>query len=152
MDLSDDGWSPPDGPYDVMVEDVASGIKEKDGINNAWIKPVFTILDGDFKGRTFCDFYWIEPGMTEPTISIKNLCRFATCLQGSETRNPVEAAEIAKASVGEFMSVEVYRTTSKKTRKTYANIRFCQCLPATDVPAEEAEEAEAGAPHEATKG
>ncbi len=135
MDLSDDGWMPPDGSFDVMVEDVASGIKEKNGITNAWIKPVFTILDGDFKGRSFSDYYWIQPNLTEPSISIKNLCRFATCLQGAETRNPIEAAEIAKASVGEFLNVEVYRTTAKKgpnKGKTYPNVRFCQRLDASD--------------------
>ena len=73
MDLSDDGWMPPDGNYDVMVEDVASGVKEKEGVNNAWVKPVFTIVDGEFKGRSFSDYFWITPGMTEPSISLKNL-------------------------------------------------------------------------------
>lgn len=132
MDLSDDGWMPPDGNYDVAVEDVASDIKEKDGVNNAWIKPVFTIVDGEFKGRSFSDYFWITPGMTEPSISLKNLCRYATCLLGSETRDPIEASEIAKASVREFLNVDVYRTTSKKTRKVYANIRYCQKLETTD--------------------
>lgn len=132
MDLSDDGWMPPDGNYDVVVEDVASGIKEKEGINNAWIKPVFTIVDGEFKGRSFSDYFWITPGMTEPSISLKNMCRYATCLQGSETRNPIEASEIAEASVGEFLNVDVYRTKSKKTGKVYANIRYCQKLETTE--------------------
>ncbi len=147
MDLSDDGWMPPNGTYDVMVEDVASGIKEKDGVVNAWVKPIFNIVDpnNEFHDKTFSDYYWITPGMTEPSISLKNLCRFATCLQGSETKIPIEAAEIAKASVGEFLSVEVYRTTAKKTGKTYANIRFLALLEATDadepVEAEETTEA-----------
>ncbi|MCK5641671.1 MAG: hypothetical protein KAJ19_12795 [Gammaproteobacteria bacterium] len=143
MDLSDDGWMPPNGNYDVVVEDVASGLKEKNGVNNAWVKPVFTIMNPgcEFDGKSFSDYYWIQPGLTEPSISLKNLCRFATCLQGSETKNPIEAAEIAKASVGEFLSVEVYRTTSKKTSKTYANIRFLARLEAT----EEGEEAEVAA-------
>ncbi len=132
MDLSDDGWMPPNGNFDVQIEDVGSGIKEKNGVNNVWVKPVFTILDGEFKGKTFSDYYWITPGLTEASISLKNLCRFATCLQGSETKNPIEASEIAKASVGEFLSVEVYRTTSKKTGKVYANIRFLALLEATD--------------------
>ncbi len=132
MDLSDDGWMPPNGNFDVQVEDVGAGIKEKNGVNNVWIKPVFNILDGEFKSRTFSDYFWITPGLTEASISLKNLCRFATCLQGSETKNPIEAAEIAKASVGEFLSVEVYRTTSKKTGKTYPNVRFLALLEATD--------------------
>ncbi len=132
MDLSDDGWMPPNGNFDVMIEDVSFGVKEKNGVNNAWVKPVFTIVDGEFKSRTFSDFYWIPPGLTEPTISLKNLCRFATCLQGSETKNPIEAAEIAKASIGEFLDVEVYRTTSRKTGKVYPNIRFLARLDAVD--------------------
>jgi len=136
MDLSDDGWMPPDGQYDVMVEDVANGLKEKNGVNNAWIKPIFNVLDGEFKGRTFTDFYYIQGGgMKEPTISVKNLCRFATCLVGSETKNPIDAAQIANAATGEFLRVEVFRTTSRKTGKTYPNIRFLHKLEAT--PAEE---------------
>lgn len=133
MDLTDDAWKPPDGSFDVMVDDVASGLKEKEGINNAWIKPTFSILDGEFKGRTFTDYFWITPGMEEPSISIKNLCRFATCLQGFETKNPIEAAEVVKASIEACLTVEVYRTKSRKTGKTYANIRFCRLLSVDDV-------------------
>jgi hypothetical protein len=132
MDLSDDGWMPPDGEYTVVVGDVQSGIKEKNGLNNAWVKPGFDIVDGEFEGRTFTDYYWIVPNMTEPTISIKNMCRFATCLSGTEVRNPIEAAEIVKAAEGEFLNVQVYRTTSKKTGKTYPNIRFCERLDSTE--------------------
>ena len=132
MDLSDDGWMPPDGNYDVLIEDVAAGIKEKNGMNNAWVKPSFNILDGEFKGKTFTDYYWIQGNLTEPSISLKNLCRFATCLAGVEVKNPIEAAEIAKAAVGEFLSVEVYRTTSRKTGKVYPNVRFLQKLEATE--------------------
>ncbi len=139
MDLSDDGWKPPNGNFDVLIEEVTSGMKEKGGVNNAWVKPAFSILDGEFKGRTFTDYFWIQPGLSEPSISLKNLCRFATCLQGSETKNPIEAAEIAKASAGEFLSVEVYRTTSKKTGKTYPNIRYLAKLEATDEGAESEE-------------
>ena len=133
MDLSDDGWTPPDGEYDVLVAEVTAGVKEKNGVNNAWIKPTFGILDGEFKGRTFTDFYYIQGGhMKDPSISVKNLCRFATCLIGSETRIPLEAAEIVNGSAGEFLTLEVYRTTSKKTGKVYPNIRFLRLLTATD--------------------
>ncbi len=62
MDLSDDGWMPPDGDYFVLVEDVATGVKEKNGVNNAWVKPTFKILDGDLEGRSFQDFYYIAGG------------------------------------------------------------------------------------------
>ena len=139
MDLSDDGWMPPDGDYDVEVTDVASGVKEKNGVNNAWIKPTFTILDGDLQGRSFTDFYYIAGGgMTEPTISIKNLCRFATCLMETETRDPIEATAIVTNSVGEFLSLQVYRTTSRKNNKVYPNVRFLQRIAAEAT--EEAEE------------
>jgi hypothetical protein len=134
MDLSDDAWKPPNGNYDVHIEDVASGTKEQGGVINAWVKPVFTILEGEFKGKSFTDYFWITPGLTEPSISLKNLCRFATCLQGAETKNPIEAAEIAKASVGEFLTVEVYRSTAKRGKnagKEYANIRYLSRLEAT---------------------
>ena len=140
MDLSDDGWKPPDGEFDVMLEDVTVGTKEKNGLNNAWVKPTFNVVDGEFKGRTFTDYYWIEGGMTDPSISVKNLCRLATCLAGTEVRNPIEAAEICKAAVGEFLTVEVYRTTSKRGKnagKVYSNIRFLQRLEATEAPGEE---------------
>lgn len=136
MDLSDDGWKPQDGEYDVELSDVAVGTKEKEGINNAWVKPAFTVVDGEFAGRTFTDYFWIEGGMTDPSISVKNLCRLATCLSGSEVINPIEAAEICKAAVGEFLTVEVYRTKSRKTGKTYSNIRFLQKLEATEAPSD----------------
>lgn len=142
MDLSDDKWMPPDGTYDVRVEDVSTGLKEKDGVNNAWVKPVFSFIDpgSEFEGKTFSDYFWIPPGLTDASpfkdlISLKNLCRYATCLQGSETKNPIEAAEIVKASVGEFLSVEVYRTTSKTGKnvgKIYANIRYLSHLEETE--------------------
>jgi hypothetical protein len=140
MDLSDDGWMPPDGDYTVIVEDVPSGIKEKNGVNNAWLKPVFNVLDGEFKSRTFSDYFWIEPSMTEPSISIKNLCRYATCLAGSETKDPIAASAIALESTGEILDVQVYRTKSRKTGKIYANIRFLRRIDATEVVAEAATE------------
>jgi hypothetical protein len=132
MDLSDVGWTPPDGGYDVMIDDVATGIKEKNGVNNAWVKPSFTIIDGDFKGRTFTDYYWIQPGAEEPTMSLKNLCRFATCLAGMEIKDPIAAVTIARESKGEFLSLEVFRTTSKKNGKVYSNLRYLSRLEATE--------------------
>jgi len=131
MDLSDDGWMPPDGTFDVMIDEVAQGIKEKNGMNNAWVKPSFEVIDGEFKGRTFSDYYWIQPNLTEPSISLKNLCRLATCLSGHAVTDPIEAITTVVEGKGEFLSVEVYRTTSKKNGKVYSNIRFLQRLEAT---------------------
>jgi len=133
MDLSDDGWTPPDGTYDVQIESVNVGIKEKGGVNNAWLKPTFLVLDGEFEGKTFTDFYWIPPATTEPSMGQKKLAQFATCLNGTEVRNPIEGSEIAQAAVGEFLSMEIYRTTSKKNGKVYTNIRFLNTIQATDV-------------------
>lgn len=133
MDLSDDGWSPPDGKYTVILSEVATGSKEKNGVNNIWIKPVFTILDGEFEGKTFNDFFYLEGVKPdEPTIPMKNMCRLASCLAGTETRNLVDANKIINGAVGELLSVEVYRTTSKKTGREYANIRFLQKLETTE--------------------
>lgn len=132
MDLSDDGWMPPDGQYDVLIQEVTTGVKEKNGVNNAWVKPTFQVVDGEFSGRTFTDFYYIEGGMTEPSISVKNLCRFATCLAGTEVRDPIEASAIVDQATDEFLTVEVFRTTSRKTGKTYPNVRFLQRLEATE--------------------
>ncbi len=140
MDLTDDGWMPPDGTYDVSIDGVATGTKEKNGVNNAWVKPSFTIFDGEFSGRTFTDYYWVTPGATEPSISLKNLCRFATCIAGRDVKDLIEAVTIAREAVGEFLSVEVFRTTSRKTGKEYANIRFCQRLEATETTMESGEE------------
>ncbi len=137
MDLSDDGWKPVDGEYDVMLEDVTVGTKEGEGITNAWVKPTFTVVDGEFKGRSFSDYFWIAGGMVEPSISVKNLCRLATCLAETEVKNPIEAAEICKAAVSEFLTVEIYRTVAKKGKnkgKVYANVRFLQRLEAIEAP------------------
>lgn len=132
MDLSDSGWSPPDGTYDVEIVEVATGLKEKNGVNNAWVKPSFRIIDGEFAGKTFTDFYWFEPAAPEPTVSLKNLCRFASCLSGNEVQNPIEAITIVAEAIGEFLAVEVYRNTSKKG-KVFTNIRFLQTLVAQSV-------------------
>lgn len=138
MDLSDDGWTPPDGTYDVCLEEFVTGTKEKTGVTNVWIKPSFTIIDGEFGTKTFTDFYWIPPNSDGDSFSLKNLLRLATCMAGREVRDPVESCKILGDAVGEFLSVEVYRTTSRKTGKTYSNIRFLSRLETTEV-SEEAE-------------
>jgi hypothetical protein len=133
MDLSDDGWKPPNGEYDVSIENVVTGVKEKNGVNNAWVRVTFSIMDGEFGGRSFTDFYYIMGGgIKEPTIAMKNLCRLATCISGSETRLPVEAAAIVEGATGEFLTLEVFRVTSRKDGKVHSNVRFLRRLESTE--------------------
>lgn len=135
MDLSDDGFAPPNGTYDVMVSNITTGTKESGGINNSWVRPTFTILTdlrGEFEGQTFTNLFWI-PGVINDKngMGLKRLLQFATCLASTEVRNPIEAVEIANASVGEIVSVEVYRTTTKKGQnagKEYVNTRYLRKL------------------------
>lgn len=133
MDLSDDGFNPPDGTYDIELVGVDVGTKPKEGVIDAWVKPTFLILDGEFEGQTFTNFFWI-PGVFDadkPPMGLKRLLQFATCLAGMEVRNPIEAVEVSNAGIGEYLSIEVYRTTAKKTGKVYVNTRFLRKLTTT---------------------
>jgi hypothetical protein len=142
MDFSDDGWKPPVGTYDVAIETVTTGVKVKDGVTNVWIKPAFNIIsDGEYQGRTFSEFMYIQPGAKELTPALRQLLRFATCLAGREIKNASEAAQIAQASVGEFLTLEVFTTVGKKGKslgRTFTNIRYLTKLETTEVPAEAA--------------
>ncbi len=133
MDLSDDGFNPPDGTYDVEVVGFDTGTKPKDGITNAWVKPTFLILDGEFEGQSFTNFFWL-PGVFDadmPPMGLKRLLQFTTCLAGMEIRNPIEAIEVGNQAIGEYVTLEVYRTTAKKSGKVYVNTRFLRKLTAT---------------------
>ena len=144
LDLSDDGWMPPVGEYTVELHDVQTGEgKKKLGV---WIKPIFKIYDEvneEFNDKNFSDFYFISPN---PDVNkfvemapLKSLAQLATCLAGREEKDPVQCMGIINAAKGqEFLSVEIYETTSKKTGKTYKNIRFLTRLEST----EEVEETE----------
>lgn len=133
IDLSDDGFSPPDGTYTVEVTGIETGTKEKDGVTSSWVKPIFLLLDGEFKGQIFTNFFWIPGVLTDKNqMGLKRLLQFATCLAGTAVRNPIEAIEIANAAIGEYVSVEVYRSVSKSTGKVYVNTRFLQKLVATE--------------------
>ncbi len=142
MDLSDDGFNPPNGTYDIEIVGVDHGTKEKDGIKNAWVKPTFLILDGEFEGQTFTNFFWI-PGVfnaDKPPMGLKRLLQFSTCLAGMEVRNPIEAIGVCTTAIGEYLTVEVYRTKAKSTGKEYVNTRFLRKLTATETTTEEATE------------
>ena len=134
MDLSDDGFNPPDGTYDVEITGVDVGTKAKEGVDNAWVKPTFTILDGDFEGQNFTNFFWI-PGVFDadkPPMGLKRLLQFASCLAGMEVRNPIEAIEVSTAAIGEYLNIEMYTTVAKKTKKKYHNTRFLRRLPTAE--------------------
>jgi hypothetical protein len=131
MDIKDNNWMPPDGPYDVQLTDLAMG--EKEGA--AWIRPEFTIVGSEFDGRTFSDFFYIPGGVDEPTPGMRNLARFATCLAGHEVKDPIQCAQVIQEAeeAGEFLSLEVFRSTSRKNGKVYTNLRYLVVLPSTEV-------------------
>lgn len=135
MKLDDDQWMPPDGNYDVIVVEVPQGTKQdkETGVVNGWIKPTFQIIDGEFAGKTFTDYFWIKAGLEEPSIAIKNLCRFATCISGHPVTDPIEAGTIAAASSSEALSLQVFSTVGKKGRnvgRVFQNVRYLQLLTA----------------------
>ena len=131
MDLSDDGWNPPEGDYTVRILEVTTNTKaDTQGIVCAGVKPFFEILeaqDESLVGKTFNDFFWIVPHQSEPSMSMKNLCRFATCIGGVHTVDPIEAATIAGQSEGEVLELQVYTSIQKKGKtpgKVWTNIRY----------------------------
>ena len=140
MDLSDNNWDPPDGTYTVRIAEVTVGTKAKDGLTFAWVKPCFHIVDGDFNDRTFDDFFWIEPDQQEASMPVKNMCRLATCLMGSEVKNPIEAATIIQEGVDTFLQVRVWR--NKYKGKEYVNTQYLQTLTTENVEVEPETEVE----------
>lgn len=136
MDFSDDGWKPPVGTYDVMIEDVVTGVKVKESVNNIWLKPTFVIVsEGEFQGRSFSEFLYIQPGAKELTPSLRNMLRLATCLAGREIKNAVEASQIIQGSVSEFLTLEVFQTVGKKGKsagRTFTNLRYLTKLETTE--------------------
>lgn len=137
MDFSDDGWKPPVGTYDVILTDVSKDTKNKEGITNAWVKPVFQIFSpGEYDGRTFNEFMYFTPGAKELTPALRQLLRLATCLAGREIRNSVEAIQIISDSVNECLTLEVFTTVGKKGAskgKVYTNVRFVAKIETTEV-------------------
>jgi hypothetical protein len=128
MDFSNDDWKPDDGTYSVVVQDVKTGLKVKDGITNAWVKPVLKVLDGEFENRTFSDFMYFSPNQTEdPSPGLKSLLRFATCIAGREMKDPVEAGNIAVGAIDAVLTLDLFTTTSKKNGNQYRNIRYQTC-------------------------
>ena len=133
MDYSDDGWKPVPGNYDVEITEAKTGVKVKDGVTNAWLKPTYRIIAGEFEGRTFSDFMYFSPKPTEITPALKQVLRLGTCLAGRELKNAVEASQIIGGSKGEFITIEVFRTEGKgkNAGKTYTNLRYLAKLEST---------------------
>lgn len=131
MDFSDNNWKPEDGHYSVALTEVPSGSKAaKDGTPAAWLRPTFTILDGDLEGKTFTDFIYIkkDPGKLE--MGMQTLLRLASCLAEKETKDPSEAAAILEQGAGEAcLEIEVYRKVAKNGN-TYTNIRYLSLIAA----------------------
>lgn len=136
MDFSDDGWKPPVGQYDVRVVEAVIGGKVKDGVQTAWLKPIFEIIsEGEFTGRTFSEFIYITPNAKELTPGLKQLLRLATCLAGREIRNASEAFQIIQDSVGEFLTVEFRQNVGKgkNAGKVFLNLYFLNKIESTEV-------------------
>jgi hypothetical protein len=135
MDLSDDNWKPPSATYLCQL----SGVQVGNGKKNAaaiWVKPQFTIVDdGDFQGKVFTDFFYIEPGTSEPTMGMRGICRLATCIAGHDVKDPAVAYKIVRAAAndGLLLSIEVYRQTSTKNGREYTNLRFLAKAESTEV-------------------
>lgn len=93
-DLTEGGgnWKPPPDNYTVVCQPVQVGTKVKNGITCAFIKPGFQIVDGEFEGRVFTDFFWFPQGQTEPdSPALKQLLRLARTITGRDVRNMAEA-------------------------------------------------------------
>lgn len=126
MDYSDDGWMPDDGEYTALLVGFTTGTKAKNDVVHAWGKPIFRILDGDFKDRSFADFLWLPPNPSEPSMGLRQMLRLGTCLSDRELHNANEASTIIQeaAAAGEVLNIEVYTTIAKKDGRAYTNIRY----------------------------
>lgn len=135
MNLNDDKWKPPNGDYLVSLDEVLTGVSDKEGVVASWVKPIFTIQDeGEFNGKSFNDFFFIIKGDKggRTYMALLNLLRLATCCAGTEVKSPTEAIKILDDTVGEFLSIQVYRKPGKKGGE-FANIRFLSKVESTEV-------------------
>lgn len=143
MDLGDNKWKPPSGPYTVSITKIDTGtyVDKKSQENRIRICPTFRIVDGEFEGKTFGDFYGIAPGAPDipSQINLKSVLQFATCMAGRDIRDPVEAIGVLEGSIGDFIALEVWRGKPNSKGIVFANLRFLNRL---DAVAEEAEVAE----------
>jgi hypothetical protein len=127
VDYADDGWKPEDNEYTVLLEKFITGTKEKNGIANGWAKATFRIMNGDYEGRSFGEFFWLPSGAQKTTFGMSNLLRLGTCLCGRELKvaEIVEASDQANTGAGSaILTVEVVTTTSNNDGKTYTNTKF----------------------------
>lgn len=123
MDLSDDNWMPTDGTYLTQISGILGGPGKKNP-NAIWLKPQLTILDeGDFQNKVFTDFFYIEPGTSEPTMGMRNLCRLATVIAGHDVKDPATAYQIVKDAEGEVLNTQVY-TQKAKDGRVFTNVRY----------------------------
>ncbi len=120
MDMNNDDYMPPFGPYMVQIVGVETGMSEKDGIKTARIIPTFKIVDGEHKGRTFTPQkpFFIPQIQGERTWfenqGLVNLSQLATCLVNREVRDPVEAIQIVTEGKGEYISLILKSSPNKK--------------------------------------
>ena len=127
VDYADDGWKPPDGDYTVALEKFTTGTTDKDGVMHGRGNAIFRILNGEFDGRAFAEFFWLPSQAQKITPGMANLLRLATCLGNREltVAEIADAGNYINACVGNtIIQVSVATVTSKKNNKTYTNTHF----------------------------
>jgi hypothetical protein len=127
VDYTDDGWKPEDGDYTVLLERFTSGTKEKNGIANGWAKAYFRIVNGDYEGRSFSEFFWLPSSPKNITFGMSNLLRLGTCLSGRELKvaEITEACEQANAVTGSaLLNVAITSSTWKSDSKVHTTTKF----------------------------
>lgn len=141
-DLSDDGWSPPDGDYTVSFDSLSTGMGKKSP--GAYAKASFTVIDGEFEGRIFTDFFWLPQGGrqktasgTMPAMGIIGLGRLTTIIAGHEVKQPTECIPILdEAAAGNtILQVQVYRSkikSGKRQGEFAVNVRYLNTIASTE--------------------
>lgn len=105
VDTADTSWKPDNGTYtaQLIAVDVGTAQTKKNNRTYTFIRPTFQILDGEYEDRTFCDYFCIYPDTDVTkfgdTIGIAGLARLATCILGSETKDPAQNLGILQEAV-----------------------------------------------------
>ncbi len=92
-----ESWLPPAGEdgsaveYEVLLTDLSTGVTNKNGVVACYVKPKFELLGGEYKGKTFEDFFYFKQNEVESSIGMKNMLTLATLINGSRVRSSTEA-------------------------------------------------------------
>lgn len=127
VDYTDDRWMPPVGDYTCLLEKLMTGTKEKKGGKYFWAKTILRILAGEYKDRSFGDFFWFSPNPNDIATKMtrKGLLALATCLAGRQIRTLEEAyAVITQAAGSAVVNLRVEEYVAKKTKKKGQSVRY----------------------------